>query len=105
MNVKLVASVKDLVSVHPESPDETLLFPIRKRSIFRAGKEIEGLRGGVLSYVAQTSPTIYAARAKKNRFRDSFGRLHPVPSVLFGPVKRDIRAPDQARGVPRFFAA
>jgi hypothetical protein len=44
-------------------------FPIRKRGIFRPGKEIKGLRGGVRWYVAQASPMIDAARAEKNRFR------------------------------------
>ena len=52
-------------------------FPIRKGGIFRprigsgagSGKEIEGLRGGVLGYAAQTSPKIDTARAEKNPFR------------------------------------
>ena len=44
-------------------------FPIRKRGIFRPGKEIEGLRGGVHRYAAQASPKIDAARAEKDRFR------------------------------------
>jgi hypothetical protein len=44
-------------------------FLIRERGIFRPGKEIEGLRGGVRWYAAQASPKIDAARAEKNRFR------------------------------------
>jgi hypothetical protein len=44
-------------------------FPIRKRGIFRPGKEIEGLRGGVHRYAAQASPKIDAAMAEKDRFR------------------------------------
>jgi len=44
-------------------------FPIWKRGIFRPGKEIKGLRGGVHRYAAQASPMIDAARAEKNRFR------------------------------------
>jgi hypothetical protein len=44
-------------------------FPSRKRGIFRRGKEIKGLRGGVHRYAAQASPRIDAATAEKNRFR------------------------------------
>jgi hypothetical protein len=44
-------------------------FPIRKAGIFCPGKEIKGLRGGVHGYVAQTTPRIDAARAKKHPFR------------------------------------
>ncbi len=44
-------------------------FPIRKGGIFRTGKEIEGLRGGVLGYAAQASPKIDAARTEKGPFR------------------------------------
>ena len=44
-------------------------FPIWKRGIFRLGKEIEGLRGGVRLYAAQACPKIDAARAEKDRFR------------------------------------
>ena len=44
-------------------------FPIRKGGIFRPGKEIEGLRGGVHWYAAQVSPKIDTARAEKNPFR------------------------------------
>jgi hypothetical protein len=44
-------------------------FTIRKRGIFRPGKEIEGLCGGVRWYAAQASPKIDAARAGKDRFR------------------------------------
>jgi hypothetical protein len=44
-------------------------FPYRKRGIFRRGKEIKGLRGGVHWYAAQANPQIDAAMAKKYRFR------------------------------------
>jgi len=44
-------------------------FPIRKGGIFRPGKEIKGLRGGVHRYAAQASPKIDAASAEKNPFR------------------------------------
>ncbi len=43
-------------------------FPIRKGGIFRLGKEIEGLRGGVHGYAAQAIPKIDAARAEKDPF-------------------------------------
>jgi hypothetical protein len=48
---------------------DTCQFPFRKRGIFRRGKEIKGLRGGVHQYAAQASPQIDAATAEKNRFR------------------------------------
>jgi len=44
-------------------------FPDRKEGIFRPGKEIKGLRGGILTYVAQASPQIDTARAEKHPFR------------------------------------
>ncbi len=44
-------------------------FPIRKGEIFRPGKEIEGLRGGVHQYAAQVTPKIDTARAEKDPFR------------------------------------
>jgi hypothetical protein len=44
-------------------------FPIRKVGIFRPGKEIKGLRGGVHTYAAQENPQIDAARAEKGTFR------------------------------------
>jgi hypothetical protein len=44
-------------------------FPVRKEGILRPGKEIKGLRGGVLGYAAQESPKIDAARAEKGTFR------------------------------------
>ena len=44
-------------------------FPVRKRKFFCHGKEIKGLRGGVLEYAAQEIPQIDTARAKKDRFR------------------------------------
>jgi hypothetical protein len=45
------------------------MFLIRERGFFCPGKEITGLRGGVLGYAAQASPLIDTARAKKDRFR------------------------------------
>ena len=44
-------------------------FPIREGGIFRSGKEIEELRGGVHWYAAQARPKIDAAGAEKNPFR------------------------------------
>ncbi len=46
-----------------------LQVPVRKGGIFRTGKKIEGLRGGVLAYAAQGSPKIGAASAEKDPFR------------------------------------
>jgi hypothetical protein len=46
-----------------------LQFMSRKGGIFRSGKEIERLRGGVHWYAAQASPKIDTARAEKNPFR------------------------------------
>ncbi len=40
-----------------------------KRAIFRCGKEIKGLCGGVVLYAAQTNPQIDAATGEKGRFR------------------------------------
>ncbi len=40
-----------------------------KAGIFRTGKGIKGLRGGVLLYAAQAKPQIDAARAEKHPFR------------------------------------
>ncbi|MGO8944421.1 MAG: hypothetical protein ACLQJ7_12195 [Syntrophobacteraceae bacterium] len=48
---------------------ERCLFPIRKGGIFRHGKEIEGLRGGVHGYAAQARLKIDAAKAQKDPFR------------------------------------
>ncbi len=47
----------------------TIQFSDWKRAIFRCGKEIKGLSGGVVLYAAQTSPQIDAATAEKGRFR------------------------------------
>jgi hypothetical protein len=44
-------------------------FPSWKRGIFRRGKEVKGLRGGVHRYAVQASPRIDAATAEKNRFQ------------------------------------
>jgi hypothetical protein len=38
-------------------------FPDRKEGIFRPGKELKGLRGGILRYVAQAITQIDTARA------------------------------------------
>ena len=59
----------ETVSVHQEMPDEHEQFPIRKGGIFRPGKEIEDLRGGVHRYAAQARPEIDTARAEKDPFR------------------------------------
>ncbi len=48
-------------------------FLIRKEGIFCPGKEIEGLRGGVLRYVAQAIAMIDTARAEKHPFRTETG--------------------------------
>jgi len=40
-----------------------------KRAIFRCGKEIKGLCGGVVLYAAQISPQIDTATAEKGRSR------------------------------------
>jgi len=45
-------------------------FPIRKGGIFRPGKEIEGLRGGVHEYAAQENPKIDTAQGGKGPFPD-----------------------------------
>jgi hypothetical protein len=44
-------------------------FPIRKEGIFRPGKEIKGLRGGVHRYAAQENPKIDPALAGPGRER------------------------------------
>ena len=44
-------------------------FSDRKGGIFRSGKEIKELRGGVHRYAAQAIPQIDTARAEKNPFR------------------------------------
>jgi hypothetical protein len=63
-------------------------FPNRIRGIFRPGKEIEGLRGGVRRYAAQASPKIDAARAEKDRFRMETSYRHAAPWIL---LRLDIR--------------
>jgi len=47
----------------------TAQFSYGKRGIFRRGKKIKGLRGGVHQYATPVSLKISAAMAKKNRFR------------------------------------
>jgi len=44
-------------------------FLIRKRAIFRCGKKIKHLCGGVVLYAAQSNAQIAAATAEKGRFR------------------------------------
>jgi hypothetical protein len=44
-------------------------FSDRKGGIFRSGKKIKGLRGGVHEYAAQVILQIDTARAEKNPFR------------------------------------
>jgi len=56
-------------SFHPELRMRNYWFSIWKRAIFRPGKEIKELRGGVHQYAAQARPKIDAARAEKGRFR------------------------------------
>jgi hypothetical protein len=64
-------------------------FPYRKRGIFRRGKEIKGLRGGVHRYAAQANPQIDAAMAKKNRFRTETSIIPPGKKTII-PVARAI---------------
>ncbi len=47
----------------------TAKFSDWKRTIFRCGKGIKGLRGGVVLYAAQENPQIDTATAEKGRFR------------------------------------
>jgi hypothetical protein len=65
-------------------------FPILKRGIFRPGKEIEGLSGGLRRYVAQASPKIDAARAEKDRFRmeNRVTAINPAYSKLVRVYQR-----------------
>ncbi len=42
---------------------------VRKEDIFRHGKEIKGLRGGIHRYAAQENPEIDTASAEKGTFR------------------------------------
>ena len=58
--------------IYPETPDKNSTpreVSVRKGGIFRPGKEIEGLRGGVRRYAAQGNPKIDTARAEKDPFR------------------------------------
>jgi hypothetical protein len=47
----------------------TTPFSDGKRAIFRRGKGIKDLRGGVHRYAAQARPQIDAATTEKGRFR------------------------------------
>jgi N-acyl amino acid synthase of PEP-CTERM/exosortase system len=65
-------------------------FPGWKRGIFRRGKEIKGLRGGVHRYAAQANPRIDAATAEKNRFRTETNlEGKPVKRFEFREVARE----------------
>jgi hypothetical protein len=64
-----LARLTFLFCFHSEIPDGNDQFPIWKGGIFRPGKEIKGLRGGVHRYAAQASPKIDAAWAEKTHFR------------------------------------
>ncbi len=46
-----------------------ITFEDWKRAVFRCGKEIKGLCGGVHRYAAQASLQIDAATAEKSRFQ------------------------------------
>jgi len=87
-------------------------FLVRKGGIFRSGKEIEELRGGVHRYAAQARPKIDAVRAEKNPFRtetnyelDSFAEQHsnerggwgsaPVASLNIRPGLQEITYADR----------
>jgi hypothetical protein len=66
----LIEPSKSLFSIRFQTPNGTLLVPVRKRGVFRPGKEIEGLRGGIRWwYAAQASQKIDTAGAEKDRFR------------------------------------
>ncbi len=75
---------------------DTVQFSSWKRGVFRHGKEIKGLCGGVHRYAAQASPQIDAARAEKNRFRTetNYGSLIMM-SILeaFTAADRDGKNP------------
>jgi len=58
-----------LNSVHPETIINQTMFSIRKGGIFCKVKEIKGLCGDVLLYVAQANLKIDAEIAKKHPFR------------------------------------
>jgi hypothetical protein len=62
-------------------------FPIRKGGIFRPGKEIEGLRGGVHGYAAQGSLKIDTARAEKAPFRTETSYLKEVTDLKSTPSR------------------
>ena len=55
-------------SFHPKTADGTIAVSSPKEDIFRHGKKIKGLRGGVLGYAAQGIPKIDTARAEKGPF-------------------------------------
>jgi hypothetical protein len=76
---RLVSEPRDLVSIRKHRMKNEQ-FPIRKGGIFRPGKKIKGLRGGVHRYAAQASPKIDAAWAEKNPFRtETKLAARPVP--------------------------
>ena len=75
-------------------------FPIRKGEIFRSGKEINGLRGGVLLYAAQGILQIDTARAEKNPFRMETNLLNTLESREIGSIKLIILV--LIRGISQF---
>jgi len=71
-------------------------FPFWKGIIFRPGKEIKRLRGGVHRYAAQANAKIDTARAEKNSFRTeaiylsqsvSCGKAKIPPKILIDKIK------------------
>jgi hypothetical protein len=57
------------------------LVSIRKGGLFRPGKEIKGLRGGVHRHAAQASSKIDAAWAEKNLFRTETTYFHTARGI------------------------
>ena len=92
-----------------------LQFPSRKGGIFRPGKVIKGLRGGVHGYAAQGSPKIDAARAEKGPLRtettavnQKFPSCFQDVSMAKKKINDDrllqlIRDGNSPAGAPRFF--
>jgi hypothetical protein len=59
-----------LISVHQETlAGHYLGFQNWKPGIFRYGKKIKGLRGGIHRYAAQARPQIETVTAEKDHFR------------------------------------
>ena len=64
----------------------TVKFSDWKRTIFHCGKEIKGLRGGVVLYAAQENPQIDTATAEKGRFRMKTSIVYTAEIVPGGAV-------------------